>query len=76
MTEVEIEYCVSCGFRERAIDVQQAILVSLERRIDEFTLDLSEHGVFIVRVDGETVFDKDDDDLGVDQIVREVRNRL
>ena len=76
MSEVEIEYCVSCGFRERAVDVEQAILVSLERELDRLTLDLSEHGVFIVRVDGETVFDKDEDDFGVDQIVREVRNRL
>lgn len=76
MSEVEIEYCVSCGFRERAVDVEQAILLSLERNIDRLILDLSEHGVFVVRVDGETVFDKDEHDFGVDQIVREVRNHL
>jgi selenoprotein W-related protein len=76
MTRVTLEYCVPCGFRERALNTQAAILTSLEREIDAFELVTGDHGVFRVAVDGETVYDKDEDDLSVDGIVREVRQEL
>lgn len=76
MADVTIEYCVPCGFRERALDVQQAILTGLERQLDSVTLVMGDHGVFNVRVDGKTVYDKDEDEFDVDDVVREVRNRL
>ncbi|MFB6223029.1 MAG: SelT/SelW/SelH family protein [Haloarcula sp.] len=75
MSTVEIEYCVPCGFRERALDVQQAVLAGLERELDSVQLVMGDHGVFRVSVDGETVYDKADDDFDVDEIVREVRER-
>jgi selenoprotein W-related protein len=73
MTEVEIEYCVPCGFRDRALDVQEAILNGVEQELDELSLVMGDHGVFVVRVDGETVFDKEEDDFDVDEMVRQVR---
>ena len=76
MTDVEIEYCVPCGFRERALDVQQAILNSFEGDLDALRLVMGEHGVFNVRVDGRTVFDKEEDDFDVDGIVRAVREEI
>ncbi|MEF8784999.1 MAG: Rdx family protein [Haloarculaceae archaeon] len=76
MTTVEIEYCVPCGFRDRALDVQRAILTALERDIDEFRLVMGDHGIFQVHVDGTTVFDKDEDEFDVDAIVRAVRDAL
>ncbi|WP_340100594.1 Rdx family protein [Salinibaculum salinum] len=76
MTTVEIEYCVPCGFRDRALDVQRAILTALERDIDEFRLVMGDHGIFQVNVDGTTVFDKDEDEFDVDAIVRAVRGAL
>ena len=76
MTTVEIEYCVPCGFRDRALDLQRAILTGLERDIDSFRLVMGDHGVFQVRVDGRTVYDKDDEEFDVDAIVREVRTAL
>jgi selenoprotein W-related protein len=76
MTEVEIEYCVPCGFRDRALDVERAILGAVERELDGLRLTMGDHGVFRVSVDGETVYDKDDDDLDVDGIVRAVRERV
>jgi len=76
MSEVEIEYCVPCGFRERALDVQQAILNGVERELDSLRLVMGDHGIFQVRVDGETVYDKEEDDLDVDGVVRDVRDRL
>jgi selenoprotein W-related protein len=76
MTTVEIEYCVPCGFRDRALDVERAILTALEGQLENLTLTMGDHGVFVVRVDGEPVFDKSEDDFDVDAIVRDVRDEL
>ncbi|WP_424003732.1 SelT/SelW/SelH family protein [Haloarcula salina] len=76
MSTVEIEYCVPCGFRDRALDVQRAILGGLEEHLDRIALVTGDHGVFRVSVDGETVFDKADDEFDVDEIVRSVRAKL
>ncbi|MDS0258290.1 Rdx family protein [Haloarcula sp. S1CR25-12] len=76
MTDVEIEYCVPCGFRERALDVERAILTGLETDLDRVSLVMGDHGVFRVTVDGEAVYEKGEDDYGVDDIVRRVRERL
>jgi len=76
MTRVTLEYCVPCGFRERALDTQAAVLSSLETEIDSFELVMGDHGVFRVAVDGEPVFDKETDDFDVDAIVRDVRAQL
>jgi len=76
MSEVEIEYCVPCGFRERALDLQRAVLGSLERELDAISLAMGDHGVFRVRVDDEVVYDKDESAMDVDAIVREIRDRV
>jgi len=76
MTTVEIEYCVPCGFRDRALDLERAILTALEGELAELTLTMGDHGVFAVRVDGEVVYDKSEDEFDVDGIVRDVRKRL
>ncbi|MFC7134424.1 MULTISPECIES: Rdx family protein [Salinibaculum] len=76
MTKVQIEYCVPCGFRQQAIDVEQAILGALERELDELSLVMGDHGVFRVSVDGETVYDKEEDEFDVDDIVRELREHV
>ncbi|PSQ37314.1 selenoprotein [Halobacteriales archaeon SW_10_66_29] len=73
MSRVEIEYCVPCGFRDRALDIQQAILNSLEQELDSVALVMGDHGVFTVSVDGEVVYDKAEDEFDVDDIVRELR---
>jgi selenoprotein W-related protein len=74
MTDVEIEYCVPCGFRNRALDVQQAILSGLETKLDSVSLVMGDHGVFRVFVDDNVVYDKAEDEFDVDEIVREVRS--
>lgn len=73
MTEVEIEYCVPCGFLDRAEDVQHALLLTFGERLDAVTLRTGTDGVFQVSVDGERVYDKYDDGYDVDEIVRRVR---
>lgn len=76
MTAVKIEYCVPCGFRDRALDLEGAILASLEDRLDRVCLVTGDHGVFTVRVDGDLVFDKDEHAYDVDEVVRQVRAAL
>ena len=68
-----IEYCVPCGFRERALDIERAILNGLETELDRVSPVMGDHGIFRVRVDGEQVYDNEYD---VDALVRQVRERL
>ncbi len=75
MTDVTIKYCVPCGFLDRAIEVQRQLLQTLGQELDSVALVTGSHGVFRVSVDGETVYDKDEDDYDVDAIVRLVRDR-
>jgi selenoprotein W-related protein len=77
MTDVEVEYCVPCGFLERAETVQHALLTSLGEELDSVALVTGEKGVFRVSVDGETIYDKDEDgDFDADDLVRAVRDRM
>lgn len=76
MTEVDIEYCVPCGFLDRAETVQHALLTSLGEELDAVSLVTGDKGVFRVRVDGETIYDKDEDgDYDTDDLVTTVRDR-
>lgn len=76
MADVTIEYCVPCGFRDRALAYQEAILTSLERELDSCSLVMGDHGVFTVSVDGETIYDKDEDAAEIDEVVRDIRELL
>jgi selenoprotein W-related protein len=58
MTDVEIEYCVPCGHLDRAIDVQREILSDLADQVEGVRLVTGDGGDFIVRVDGEAIYDK------------------
>jgi selenoprotein W-related protein len=73
VTEVEIEYCVPCGYLDRAVSVQRALLTAFGERLDAVTLRTGDHGVFRVTVDGEPVFDIADDEFDVDETVRRAR---
>jgi selenoprotein W-related protein len=73
MTTIEIEFCLPCGYLNRAEDVQHVLLQTLGETIDEVTLVPGDNGVFTVTVDDTKVFDITDDDYDVDQIVRTVR---
>lgn len=75
MTEVEVEYCVPCGHRDRAMDVQEAILEEFGQGVDRVALKTGDGGVFEVSVDGELVFEKSEDEFSIDGIVEEVREQ-
>lgn len=75
MTEVEVEYCVPCGHRARAMEVQEAVLEEFGHDVDRVALKTGDSGVFKVSVDGELVFDKSEDEFSIDGIVESVRER-
>jgi selenoprotein W-related protein len=73
MTAVAIEYCVSCGFLDRALSVEEALLRQFGTDLDRVSL-VTGDGVFVVRVADEPVFDVATDGFDVDEIVRRVRS--
>jgi selenoprotein W-related protein len=73
MTEIVIEYCVPCDFLERAEAIQHQLLQQFGERIDSAALATGDKGVLRVRVDGDVVWDKDDDEYDLDEITRRVR---
>jgi selenoprotein W-related protein len=76
MTTVEIEYCVPCGFLERAEAIQHALLEGFGDRLDRVALVTGDRGVLTVAVDGDVIWDKADDEYDVDAITRRVRQSL
>jgi selenoprotein W-related protein len=76
MSDVEIEYCVPCGFLNRATDLAEALLSTLGQDVDRVALVTGDHGVFRVRVGDDLVFDKETDEYDVDDITRRVRAEL
>jgi len=77
MADVRIEYCVPCGFLDRAEEVQHALLTSLGADLDSVALVTGEKGVFRVQVDGDTIYDKDEGgDYDADALVSTVRDRI
>lgn len=72
MTNVEIEYCVPCGMLPRAQDLQEAILEEFGERVDSVALVTGDAGVFKVHVDGDEVFDKEDEAYDEATIVDDV----
>ena len=72
MVSVEIEYCVPCGHLSRAQDLSASILETYGLDLDGVELVPGDGGVFQVRVDGETIFDVDEDEYDADAIVDDV----
>ncbi|WP_114577363.1 SelT/SelW/SelH family protein [Saliphagus sp. LR7] len=76
MTTVEIEYCVPCGHLDRAQDLQEELLTTFGRDLESVALVTEDGGTFRVHVDGESVFDVDEEAYDADAIVDRVRDRL
>lgn len=60
----------------RAQDVQEALLRQFGESLDRVSLVTGDDGIFVVRADGEVIFDKTSDDYDVDAIVRRVKPYL
>ena len=77
MTNVEIEYCVPCGNLPHALGIQEEILDTLGQEVDRVALKTGDSGVFKVRIDGQQVYDKREDDEGfdVEELIDDIRAR-
>lgn len=58
LPDVEIEYCRQCRWMMRAAWMAQELLVTFEDELGGVTLRPGTGGVFMVRVDGETVWSR------------------
>lgn len=78
MTAVKIEYCVPCRLLDPAIETQTQLLNEFGQDLDGVTLTPGHGGVFVVTVDGETIWDKDvhGADLDLEFIVEAIDDRL
>lgn len=76
MTTVEIEYCHPCGKLPRAQSLEEALLEEFGQRLDAVTLTVGDGGIFVVRVDGEEIYDSDDEGYDADEIIARVDDRL
>lgn len=55
---VQIEYCTQCRWLPRAAWLAQELLTTFEAELDELALKPGTGGVFVVRVDGDVVWDR------------------
>ena len=55
---LEIQYCTQCRWLLRAAWMAQELLTTFEAELGEVALVPSTGGVFVVRVDGEVVWDR------------------
>lgn len=78
MASVEIEYCVPCGLLDPAIETQTRLLDEFGQELDGVTLTPGHGWVFIVRANGETIWDKNvhGADLDLKLTVEAVDDRL
>lgn len=76
MTQVAIEYCVPCGMLPRAQELQEAILEEFGEDVERVSLVTGDAGVFTVTVDGDIVYDKEEEAFDEAEIVDRVRERV
>jgi selenoprotein W-related protein len=76
MTTVEIEYCVPCEMLDRAQDLQGTLLETYGQRLEAVSLVTGDSGVFRVDVDGETVYDKAEEEYDTETISDRVGERV
>ncbi|WP_201774325.1 SelT/SelW/SelH family protein [Demequina flava] len=73
--KIDIEYCVPCGYLDRAIDAQRTLLATFGGQLDAVSLTTGDKGVFRVTADGEQIYSKPDD-FDITQLVESVKERL
>ncbi|MFK8066987.1 MAG: SelT/SelW/SelH family protein [Gammaproteobacteria bacterium] len=75
---VEIEYCSKCRFILRASWMMQEILMTFGEEIGEFVLIPGSGGVFVIRLNGEILFARSENDRFPEskEIKQMIRDRI
>lgn len=55
---LEIEYCTQCGWLLRAAWLAQELLTTFQRELGEVALVPGTGGIFVVRLDGDVVWNR------------------
>lgn len=76
MTQVAIEYCVPCGMLPRAQELQEALLEEFGEDVERVALVTGDAGVFTVTVDGDLIYDKEEEAYDEAEIVDRVSERV
>jgi len=72
---IEIEYCVPCGYLDKAVDAQKTILSTFGEQLGQVTLKPGNKGVYTFRADGEVIYAKPDQ-FRIEDIVDTIKARL
>ena len=72
---IEIEYCVPCGYLPRATEAQTTLLETFGNRLESVSLKTGRKGVFTFRANGEVIYSKPDL-FSITAIVRRVEELL
>lgn len=72
---VEIEYCVPCGYLDRAIEAQRAILEAFGQRLEAVSLRTGEKGVFTFTVGNDVVYAKPEE-FNLEEVVARIGQRV
>ena len=73
--QIEIEYCVPCGYLPRASDAQTRILEAYGNRVESVSLKTGRKGVYTFRANGEVIYSKPEE-FSIDAIVARIGELL
>jgi|GEM_PF-196320 len=73
--KLEIEYCVPCGYLNRATEAQTRLLEEFGARIEQVALKTGSKGVFTFRADGDVIYSKPEE-FDIEAIVATVRSLI
>lgn len=76
MSTVDVEYCVPCGHRERALSTADDLLEAVGQDVEFVSLTPGDGGVFRISVDGETVYDAQESGYDAGAIREAVAERV
>jgi selenoprotein W-related protein len=78
LPRIEIEYCTQCRWLLRAAWMAQELLTTFEQEIGEVALRPGTGGVFEVRIEGDTVWSREDEGRFPDikELKQRVRDRI
>jgi len=74
--KVTIDYCTECGHLEKALEVTENILEEYGEKFDKLELVPSDGGVLRVSIEGEVVYDIDQDSFTREEIIKGVEEYL
>ncbi len=74
--ELTVDYCVECGYREKAVKAAEAILEEFEDELESARLVPSGGGIFRLSIDGQIVFDIEKQEFSRDKVIQAAAEKV